>query len=229
MASLKVSVAVCLRYRQKLLEKIRSKKSEADINFQEQKERISCGYQPAIVEDLQRAEIEIYKSVQKIHFTADVKALKMKTDENDYQGHRGYLPPTNQTVSKSSSLHRLNPFKDSDGVLRVGGRIKHAKLPPDVKFPVELPRNDHVTELIIHYYHEMVEHQGRGLTLNAIRASGLWIISGSSVVAHFISKCVLCRKLRGTVQEQLMSDLPKDKLEPAPPFTYCAVDYCGPW
>ena len=75
----------------------------------------------------------------------------------------------------------------------------------------------------------MVEHQGRGLTLNAIRASGLWIISGSSVVAHFISKCVLCRKLRGTVQEQLMSDVPKDRLEPAPPFTYCAVDYCGPW
>ena len=26
-----------------------------------------------------------------------------------------------------------------------------------------------------------------------------------------------------------MSDLPEDRLKPAPPFTYCAVDYCGPW
>ena len=26
-----------------------------------------------------------------------------------------------------------------------------------------------------------------------------------------------------------MADLPKDRLEPTPPFTYCAVDYFGPW
>lgn len=26
-----------------------------------------------------------------------------------------------------------------------------------------------------------------------------------------------------------MADLPSDRLEPTPPFTYCAVDYFGPW
>ena len=26
-----------------------------------------------------------------------------------------------------------------------------------------------------------------------------------------------------------MADLPEDRLEPAPPFTYCAVDLFGPW
>ena len=26
-----------------------------------------------------------------------------------------------------------------------------------------------------------------------------------------------------------MSDLPEDRLQQAPPFTYCAVDYFGPW
>ena len=26
-----------------------------------------------------------------------------------------------------------------------------------------------------------------------------------------------------------MADLPGDRLEPSPPFTYCAVDYFGPW
>lgn len=30
-------------------------------------------------------------------------------------------------------------------------------------------------------------------------------------------------------QEQKMADLPEDRLEPAPPFTFCAVDYFGPW
>ena len=38
-----------------------------------------------------------------------------------------------------------------------------------------------------------------------------------------------CWKLRGGPQEQKMANLPDDHLEPAPPFTVCAVDYFGPW
>ena len=26
-----------------------------------------------------------------------------------------------------------------------------------------------------------------------------------------------------------MANLPQDRLEPAPPFTFCGVDYFGPW
>ena len=47
-------------------------------------------------------------------------------------------------------------------------------------------------------------------------------------MASKIANCVTCLK-QGAVQEQKMSDLPEDHLEPAPPFTYSAVDYCGPW
>ena len=35
--------------------------------------------------------------------------------------------------------------------------------------------------------------------------------------------------MRGSTQSQKMSDLPEDRLEPAPPFTYCAMDFFGPW
>ena len=48
-------------------------------------------------------------------------------------------------------------------------------------------------------------------------------------MASKIANCVTCQRLRGTVKEQKMSDLLEDRLKPAPPFTYCAVDYCGPW
>ena len=44
-----------------------------------------------------------------------------------------------------------------------------------------------------------------------------------------ISKCVTCRRLRSKTQNQKMADLPVDRLEPAPPFTFCAVDYFGPF
>ncbi|XP_042887995.1 uncharacterized protein LOC122263572 [Penaeus japonicus] len=74
-----------------------------------------------------------------------------------------------------------------------------------------------------------VHHQGRGIILNELRASGYWIIGGSTIVARHIFRCVTCKRLRGTFQEQKMSDLPPDRLEPTPPFTYSAADYFGPF
>ena len=49
------------------------------------------------------------------------------------------------------------------------------------------------------------------------------------MVRQFISKCVTCRHLMGSQGEQKMADLPKSRIEPAPPFTYCGVDVFGPW
>ena len=66
------------------------------------------------------------------------------------------------------------------------------------------------------------------MTLNEIRPEGFWVIGGSTAVARCISNYVTCRKLRGTAQKQRMADLPVDRVESAPPFTYCAVDYFGP-
>ena len=132
-------------------------------------------------------------------------------------------------MKKTSSLFRLNPFLDENGLLRVGGRIKHVMVSFDVKHPIILPSKNHVTELIVRHHHERINHQGRRMTPNDLCSHGYWIIGGSSVVATYISKCVTCRKLRGALQEQKMADLPEDRLEPAPPFTYCAVDLFGPF
>ena len=67
------------------------------------------------------------------------------------------------------------------------------------------------------------------MTLNEIRSRGFWIIGGSSAVFSTIASCVTCRKLRRAVLEQKMSDLPEDRLDCYPPFTYCGVDYFGPF
>ena len=72
-------------------------------------------------------------------------------------------------------------------------------------------------------------NQGRGITHNEIRSAGYWVFGGSSAVSNNIMQCVKCRKLRGTPQDQKMADLPEDRLEPAPLFTFSAVDYFGPW
>ena len=86
-----------------------------------------------------------------------------------------------------------------------------------------------MTKLIIKHYHECTKHQGKGMTLNEIGSRGYWIIGGSSAVSTVIASCVTCRKLQGPVIEQRMADLPEDRLESAPPFTYCAAYYFGPF
>ncbi|KAK3731883.1 hypothetical protein QZH41_005772 [Actinostola sp. cb2023] len=46
------------------------------------------------------------------------------------------------------------------------------------------------------------------------------------LVKHLHRKC---KKLRGQVQQQLMADLPAERLTPSPPFTYVGLDVFGPW
>ena len=132
-------------------------------------------------------------------------------------------------LKKTSSLNALNRYLDVIGVLRVGGRITKANLADSFKNPVILPKTGHITEFIIGYAHEKTRHSGRGVTLNELRSNGYWIINGNAAVRRFISRFVKCRYLRNTAGEQKMTNLPNSRVEPAPPFLYCAVDYFGPW
>ena len=102
-------------------------------------------------------------------------------------------------------------------------------VPDAVKHPIVLPKKGHVTELVIRHFHEKALHQGRGITVSEIRNTGYWIINCSSNMANTIAKCLICRRRRSPIQEQKMASLPVVKLEPAPPFTYCAVDCFGPF
>ena len=166
---------------------------------------------------MKQAELAILRAVQAIHFDEEIKVLTSAT------------PDKNCTVKKSSPLYKLDPFLDSSGVLRVGGRLRFTEMQQHVKFPIIVPGRSHIASLIVKHCHEQVKHQGRSMTLNEVRSSGYWIVSGSSSVASYIVKCVKCRKLRGMVEEQKMADLPPDRSEPGPPFTFSAVDYFGPW
>ena len=135
----------------------------------------------------------------------------------------------NLDLKKCSSLYRLDPYLDTDGLLRVGGRLRNASISEGAKHPVILPRRSRVTQLILQYCHEAIKHQGSGMTHNEVRQRGYWIIGGTSAVSHLVSRCVICRKLRSLPQQQKLADLPQDRVEPAAPFTYSAVDYFGPF
>ena len=197
------AVARCLRYLKMLQLLATKKKGETVTAVRSQKE------EPLTVEEIRSAEILITKAAQAKCCEKEMSILREGQEKEGM---------------KVGSLHRLDPFLDRNGLLRVGGRIKRSNLPPEVKFPVILPRKSHLANLIISYFHGRVEDQGRGITLNEIRYNGYWVIGGTAAVAHCISRCGKCSRSRGATQEQKMADLPNDRMEPSPPFTYAAVD-----
>lgn len=134
-----------------------------------------------------------------------------------------------KSLPRNSSLIALNPIIDEKGLLRVGGRLKRGYLSINERHPLIIPKNHHVAILLVRHFHEAVKHQGRHFTAGALQSAGYWIIGGKRLISSLLHKCIKCRRLRGKYQCQLMSDLPADRLQPSPPFTFIGLDTFGPW
>jgi len=113
-------------------------------------------------------------------------------------------------------------------LLCVGGRLKRTAI-SNMIHPILLPKSSHVSTLIIKWCHEKTGHSGRGITLNEVRSNGFWVVNGNSAVKKLISNCIRCRKMRGKTCIQKMGDLPTERGEEAPPFTYVGLDMFGPF
>ena len=183
------------------------------------------GLRPVTIEELEESEILILKTFQDSCFADEIKVLK---EEAEVLRDKTSTKRKRLRLKRTSSLYRLDPFFDQNGLVRVGGRLeKMEEFAEDVKHPVILPRKGHIMELIIRNAHEKTAHAGHGLTLNELR-SCYWILNGNSAVRYLISKCVKCGRQRASAGKLKMADLPKERLTEAPPFTYCGVDYFVP-
>ena len=152
-----------------------------------------------------------------------IKGLQMQAFPNERK-----CLVTNSALPKTSRLYQLDPFLQDD-VIRVGGRLEKASMPLSEKHPTVLPSKSHITNLIIDHFHKKTKHQGRGITLNEIHSNGYWISGGSTVVTQYINKCVTCRKVRRPLETQRMADLPKERVDSSPPFSYTGMDCFGPF
>lgn len=126
-----------------------------------------------------------------------------------------------------SSLLKLSPFKDEEGLLRVGGRLKNSVLSFDERHPVILPPESHFSGLIVDALHRRSLHGGVQLTLGLIRQR-FWLPRGRLLVRQHIHRCPTCVRWRAASPQPLMSSLPAARAAPCRPFVRTGVDYAGP-
>ncbi|GFT58566.1 uncharacterized protein TNCV_1250351 [Trichonephila clavipes] len=100
------------------------------------------GERPLDVQEINQAEVTLIRIVQLQEFRGDMSLKE------------------NNRVSAESLIKSLNPFLDKDGVLRVGGRLCNSDLNFECKFPVILPCNHKLTNLIVEYFHLKYFHLG---------------------------------------------------------------------
>ena len=178
------------------------------------------------VKEQQQAIGVIVRTVQGEAYSKELGPMRSTVAEQ--VSNREQVTAHKQALKKSD-LRELDPFLDDEGILRAGGRLRRAKLLYGEKHPALLPKDHHVSHLIVRHYHAVNHHQGRQITHGAIRQAGYWLIGGHRLVSSELQQCVTCRKLRGQAVEQRMADLPADRTEVAPPFTNVGFDVFGPW
>ena len=172
-----------------------------------------CRRQISDDEDLRTTSINLVcRHVQKDGFSEDYPRL----EKGDY-------------CKKISRLSSLSPFLDDHKVIRVGGRLGKSDLPWQEKHPILLPTEHRITTLILRYFHEKAAHQGAHITGGLLRQAGYHTFKSKSALRRLISSCYMCKKLRSLPANQIMANLPTERIERTPPFSKTGTDVFGPY
>ncbi|XP_058987954.1 uncharacterized protein LOC131806984 [Musca domestica] len=123
-------------------------------------------------------------------------------------------------VPKRSSLLRLNPFLDEQGILRVGGRLRYSNLHYEARHQIILPKNSPLAKAIVSDIHLYTLHAGPRI-MQATLERRFWVVGARSLVRRIYASCVKCTELNHRPVQQMMADLPASR------FLHTAVDFAG--
>ncbi|XP_053686561.1 uncharacterized protein LOC128736105 [Sabethes cyaneus] len=162
--------------------------------------------------ELFEAENFIYRQAQLEEFSEEMSLL-----------HSG------ASIPKDSSIYKLSPFLDENGVLRMSGRTIGCEfIEPTNAHTILLPRKHPVTTCVVKSVHEQYHHLNHETVVNELRQK-YRIPRLRSVCYKIRQDCQACKNARASPQPPLMADLPPARLAGyTRPFAYVGIDYFGP-
>ncbi|KAJ8980427.1 hypothetical protein NQ317_018819 [Molorchus minor] len=123
-----------------------------------------CG--PLSVDEIAKAHVTLVKLAQSDSFPCELKDLLKN----------------GRITDRKSNILSLSPFIDKEGVIRVGGRLKHSSFSYDKKHPISLCPKHHMTQLIFRYEHLSLYHAGPQALFYSVREK-YWPVAGRKL-AH---------------------------------------------
>lgn len=105
----------------------------------------------------------------------------------------------------------MHPFVDTNGILRVGGRLQKFDLNYSQKHPIILPSDHQVTTNIVRQAYSLTLH-GTELLTSAYLRNRYHIPRISEKVRRVVHDCNTCFRHSKIQQEQLMGSLPANRV-----------------
>lgn len=160
--------------------------------------------------ELRLAKLTLLKHSQQVTYFKEMEILSSGR----------HLPATNPVSA-------LTPYIDSNGLMRVGGRLQKSHLSEATKHPILLSTKSHIVRLLINHTHRLMLHAGTS-TVVATLSSSYYISRLRPHLKKLSRQCVICQKAYARTSSQLMGELPAARSTPARPFSVVGIDFAGP-
>lgn len=158
------------------------------------------------------AEKKFIKMIQTASFSATINCIKQ-----------------NKFEQLSADVKPLAPFIDTEGIIRVGGRLSRAQISYEAKHQILLPFNHRYSRSLLFFLHHFrLFHGGVQLIMRTVRER-YWILNCRRTAKHVINNCLVCFKIRPKMASQLMGELPEARVAQVTAFLVSGVDFFGPF
>ena len=163
---------------------------------------------------------------QKSHDDALVNVLRIEQEACFHDIFNYFKSPTNRLSDIPPLMNKLNVHLGQDGLLRVKSRLSGFE---NDRFPILLPNNSKVTDLLVLTVHYKLCHAGIFSVLQELRKN-YFMLKQFSQVKRILKTCIICHRFHNRpLQLNTSPYRPFRQNPPEIPFASCFMDHMGPF